>query len=258
MATLTAEINAIDAQIKSAENDFDVKKRLLDSELKQVIFEIDQKVKQADAQSRLLKLELDQATKAFLEIEKQEAELKKRLEEIDSKINNLTSELNEALDLIDLFGPKGFRSVCFDGLIERIAQRASQLFSLMTEGVYSTILVQIGEDSKGSSKLVLKPKITKGGQEVPMDDLSGGARKMAMLAYDVAVSETIADSAPLLLDEALDGLDVVGKSEAMRLLESVSRIRPVYVIDHSSEFKSSFSQVLTVIHRNGESQLKEG
>jgi len=125
----------------------------------------------------------------------------------------------------------------------------------MTDEVYSTSLIQIREDSKGASKLVLRPAISKGGQEVPLDDLSGGARRMVMLAYDVAVSETIADSAPLLLDEALDGLDVVGKSEAMRLLESVSKTRPVFVIDHSSEFKSSFSQIITVSHKNGESCL---
>lgn len=258
MATINANIKAIDAQIKNIESDFGNQKLVKETELKKELMSIDLSLKEAQSQNKLLKLELEQIEKTLKDLEKQELEAKNKIKEVDLKVSELTSQLNETLDLIDLFGPKGFRSVCFDGLIERISQRAGQLFSIMTDGVYSTYLAQIGEDSKGASKLILKPVVTKGGQEVPMDDLSGGARRMAMLAYDVAISETVADSAPLFLDEALDGLDVVGKGEAMRLLESVAAIRPVYVIDHSSEFKSSFNQVLTVIHKNGESHLQEG
>lgn len=257
LAAVNASIEAFDARLAQVESEFEAKKAKAEAEHQQELVSISQKIKDAEAELKNKKVVLDHAVKSLKTIEDQEEEVRSKLEEVRSKAAELTEELNEALDLIELFGPKGFRSVCFDGIIERISQRAGQLFSIMTEGVYSTSLVQIGEDSKGASKLILRPVITKGGQEVPMDDLSGGARRMAMLAYDVAVSETTAGSAPLLLDEALDGLDVVGKGEALRLLESVSQVRPVFVIDHSSEFKSSFNQVLTVVHRNGESSLGE-
>lgn len=255
LAVVSSSVSNIDAQLDKLASDLEYHKVRGEAELNRKVSAIRQKVKDIQSEIRNKELALDHANKALQDVEAIEADIQAKIDENKDKQALLTQELNEALDLIDLFGPKGFRSICFDGLIERISQRAGQLFSLMTDDIYSTSLVQIREDSKGSSKPVLRPVITKGGQEVPMDDLSGGARRMAMLAYDVAVSETVADSAPLLLDEALDGLDVVGKGEAMRLLESVSMTRPVFVIDHSSEFKSSFNKVLTVVHKNGESHL---
>ena len=252
---INASIATCDAMLGQINSDFNAKKSQKESLFNLKIQGIRQRVRDAEAEFKSKQAMLAEAQRSLASLEIQEGEIKDKISEINTKRSEFTNKLNEALDLIDLFGPKGFRSVCFDGLIERISQRASQLFSLMTDEVYSTSLIQIREDSKGASKLVLRPAISKGGQEVPLDDLSGGARRMVMLAYDVAVSETIADSAPLLLDEALDGLDVVGKSEAMRLLESVSKTRPVFVIDHSSEFKSNFSQIITVYHKNGESCL---
>jgi DNA repair exonuclease SbcCD ATPase subunit len=186
-------------------------------------------------------------------------DLKKQQESVvamKSEIDTKTKQLNSSLDLIELFGPKGYRSICFDGLVERISARAGQLLSIMTDGLYSTRLEQMGSDSKGNAKMILRPFVTKGGQDVPMDDLSGGARKRVMLAYDVSVSEAAGEGAPLFLDEALDGLDVVGKTEAMALLEEVSRSRPVIVVDHASEMKSAFQNVITVEYKQGLSVLK--
>jgi len=176
------------------------------------------------------------------------------IEENKIKLLTLNRELDEALDLIDVF--KGFRQVCFEDLIARISDRAGQLLALMTDGVYTTRIDQMGETSKGEAKLILKPMITKGGQDVPVDDLSGGARRTVMLAYDVAVAEAVGDANVLFLDEALDGLDHMGKTEAMRLLEEVSQTRSVLVIDHSSEIKSAFNEVIKVTYKDGTSQLE--
>jgi DNA repair exonuclease SbcCD ATPase subunit len=161
-----------------------------------------------------------------------------------------------ALDLVEIFGPKGYRAVCFDGLIEKISDRAGQLLGVMTEGLYGTRLEQMGQDSKGNQKLILKPVIIKNASEVPLDDLSGGAEERVALAYDIAVAEAAGEGMPLLLDEVLSALDAVGKSEAMALLEEVSKTRPVLVIDHSSEFKAMFSQTIKVVYQQEESRLE--
>lgn len=210
----------------------------------------------ADAKNALL---------TFEKVLEQEIEFKERLKQerdlADDKLRDnkvkaftLNESLDQALDLIDLF--KGFRQVCFEDLIARISDRAGDLLSLMTDGIYNTRIDQMGETSKGEAKLILKPMITKGGQDVPMDDLSGGARRTTMLAYDVAVAEAVGDSSVLFLDEALDGLDTIGKSEAMRLLEEVSRNKAVFVIDHSSEIKASFNQIIKVSYKDGTSTLE--
>ncbi len=181
--------------------------------------------------------------------------LQNSIEDARGKLASMQVDLDVALDLIDVF--KGFRQVCFEDLIARISDRAGQLLGLMTDGVYTTRIDQMGETSKGEAKLILKPMITKGGQDVPMDDLSGGARRTVMLAYDVAVAEAVGDANVLFLDEALDGLDYMGKTEAMRLLEEVSQTRAVLVIDHSSEIKSAFNEVLKITYRDGTSQIEK-
>lgn len=176
---------------------------------------------------------------------------------VEKSLATEQSKLDLALDLIDLFGPKGFRAVCFDGLVNRISDRAGQLLQIMTDGLYSTYMEQMGQDSKGNQKLILKPVILKGSVEVPKDDLSGGAEDRVALAYDVAVSEAAGDNMPLLLDEVFTALDATGKSEAMTLLEEVSKSRPVLVIDHSSEFKAMFNQVQTIVYKDGYSRLND-
>lgn len=188
------------------------------------------------------------------ELEKQASELR----ELKSQLDALEARLNEALDLIELFGPKGFRSICFDGLIQRISDRAGQLISTLSDGLYSTYLQQTGTDSKGNQKLVLQPVIVRGGEIVFSDDLSGGFEDRVALAYDLAVSEAAGDGLPLLLDETMKGLDPQGKVEAMALLEEVSKGRPVLVIEHTSEMKAMFHQVIKISLENDRSLLVEG
>lgn len=190
------------------------------------------------------------------QIVEQESSLRQALVLAEKDSAQQKDSLNEALDLVEIFGPKGYRAVCFDGMIEKISDRAGQLLGVMTNNLYSTRLDQVGQDSKGNQKLVLKPVIIKNSSEVPLDDLSGGAEERVALAYDVAVSETAGEGLPLLLDEVLSGLDSVGKTEAMALLEEVSKTRPVLVTDHSSEFRASFSQVIKVVYESEESRLE--
>jgi len=127
---------------------------------------------------------------------------------------------------------------------------------VMTDALYTTRLDRMGQDSKGNQKLILKPVIVKGGTEVPKDDLSGGAETRVALAYDVAIAEAAGEGYPLLLDEVLEGMDDIGKSEAMTLLEEVSKTRPVIVIDHSSQFKALFTKILMVSYKDEESCLE--
>ena len=197
----------------------------------------------------------ENAVQDLKRIERHEKDLEQKLLSNGKDISSLNRKLDELADLIDLFGPKGLRTVYFDDIIQRIGARAGQLFSIMTDGAYSTRIDQEGETAKGESRLILKPIITKGGLQVPQDDLSGGARRMAMLAYDIAVSESMTDSNTLFLDEALDGLDAQGKAEAMKLLEEVSKNRSVYIVDHTSEIRAAVQDVIQVQYTKGSSSL---
>ena len=274
-ARVRAELKAIESQLSEAKSTL----KSLESQMAQARAEANHKLtrekveidsalaeaKKANEQrAREARLSLDSVISNLQMAERSHQklmeDLKKQSESlsgIKSDIQSKTALLDSAIDLVELFGPKGYRSICFDGLVERISARAGQLLSIMTDGLYSTRLEQVGSDSKGNTKMILRPMVSKGGQDVPMDDLSGGARKRVMLAYDVSVSEAAGEGAPLFLDEALDGLDVVGKVEAMALLEEVSRSRPVIVVDHASEMKSAFQNVITIEYKQGLSTLRE-
>jgi DNA repair exonuclease SbcCD ATPase subunit len=260
---IQAEIARIDAELQKKL--LEEKTLIKDQENETRAFErsIDERIRFANDQLDKASVEMDHLEKmlqaaqsAFDSAASQRDQLLQGLAEARQEHSKLQEELNETLDLIEIFGPKGYRAICFDGLVEKISARAGQLLSVMTEGLYSTRLEQVGQDSKGNQKLILRPVMIKGGHEVFLDDLSGGAEARAALAYDVAVAESAGDGLPLLLDEALEGLDAVGKSEAMTLLEEVAKTRPVLVVDHASEFKAMFRHVVRVVYENEESRLE--
>lgn len=275
-ARVRAELKAIESQLSEAKSilralesqmaqdraeanhKLTKEKTEIDNRLSEVKKSNDQRAREAKMSLESIESNLQMAEKSHAKLLGDKEKQEETLSTMRSDINQKTKLLDSAIDLVELFGPKGYRSICFDGLVDRISERAGQLLSVMTDGLYSTRLEQVGSDAKGNAKMILRPFVTKGGQDVPMDDLSGGARKRVMLAYDVSVSEAAGEGAPLFLDEALDGLDAVGKSEAMVLLEEVSRSRPVIVVDHASEMKSAFQDVITVEYKQGLSVLKQG
>lgn len=181
--------------------------------------------------------------------------LQNSLVETNGELAVSRTQLDEALDLIDLFGPKGWPSVKFEGLVQRISDRAGELFSKMTRGVYSTRLEQSAVDGSGNHKSILRPVILKGGMEVSADDPSGGKESAVWLAYDIALAESTGGSMPLFLDESLEGMDVASKMCAMEMLQEVSQGRPVLVIDHASEFKEMFNENITVVMEGGVSRI---
>lgn len=256
ISTLTQEKNNAQLRLRILDQEADALKKRMQAAVDNTLAESMKLVLQAERELQDAKFHADTALGSLKLIDEEQKEKELQAARYDNEKANLQKEMNLALDLIEVFGPKGLRSICFDGLVERIASRANQLLSSMTDGAYGTRIDQIAEDSKGSSKMILKPIVFKGGETVPMDDLSGGAKRRFMLAYDIAVSDCMADGAPLLLDEALDGLDPSGKTEVMVLLDEVARTRPVLVIDHGTEFKASFSAVVKVNFKDDISSLE--
>jgi|GEM_PF-4394858 len=256
------QMQAVDSKIKETlsekkriEGEIRAIEKRFEQEEKNALFGFQRDCAAAKSDVRLARANFENALKGLAGIEGEERKIRRDKANAEVALDLEHEELSLSLDLIDLCGPKGYRAVCFDGLVNRIGDRAGELLQLMTDGLYNTRLEQIGTDSKGNQKLILKPVVMKGSQEVPADDLSGGAEDRIALAFDVAVSDAAGDGLPLLLDEVLKGIDEVGKAEAMVLLEEVSKTRPVLVIDHTSEFKAMFSQVVKVVYENEESKI---
>ena len=260
---IRTELRSYDEKARRIKSESQSEEHLVQVQIGQIERHLSDEVHKMDHEIRDEERRVSQKADELKALERELARLSDQFSDLEQKVTAARESLalgarrgDLILDLMDLFGPKGFRSVCFEGLIDRIGTRASQLLSLMTDGVYSTRIDQIGETSRGEERLILRPIISKGGVEVPSDDLSGGARRMAMLAYDVAVSEAVGESSTLFLDEALDGLDAQGKSEALRLLEEVARTKAVLIIDHTTEMQAAVNSVLRVVYRDGASRLE--
>jgi hypothetical protein len=188
--------------------------------------------------------------------EAQAAQLQNSLVDTASKLGVARACLDEALDMMELFGPSGWPSVEFEDFVQRVSDRAGDVLSRITRGVYSTRLEQAATDSEGNRKTVLRPVVLLGGQEVPVDDPSGGKEAAIELAYDIAIAEAAGKDLPLILDEALDGMAPVAKENTMELLGEIAQERPVLIIDHATEFRAAFTNVITVVKENGVSRIQ--
>jgi DNA repair exonuclease SbcCD ATPase subunit len=260
---IKSDIFHVTEQVKQKKLAYQSRERIYEHEKKNEMMSYSMKIKELEREVEQAKHTLAKCQQSYESASQSYKSVQDTLVLVESQIEDYEKDLvdwqmkyDQSLDLIELFGAKGFRSVCYDGLVCKISEKANERLLMMTENVYSTHLEQTAQDSKGNQKLVLRPILLKNGIEVPKDDLSGGAEARVALAYDIAVSETISHNLPLLLDETLEGLDAVGKSEAMILLEDISKHRTVIVIDHASEFKAQFTHVHKVIYERGESRLE--
>jgi energy-coupling factor transporter ATP-binding protein EcfA2 len=193
-----------------------------------------------------IKQSIDAARERLRSAETQSKRLNHSLVETKREVEAARSLLDEALDLMEVFGPSGWPSIEFEGFVQRISDTACDLVSRISRGVYSTRLEQASEDSQGNQKTILRPIVLKGGVEVPLDDPSGAKEAIFELAYDIAISSISGRNTPLLIDEALEGLDIAAKEGAMDVLLDVAQNRAVLVIDHASEYKSAFKNIIKV------------
>jgi len=94
------------------------------------------------------------------------------------------------------------------------------------------------------------------GKEVSIGSLSGGEQKALSLCIDFAMLDTLGkyfgmSLNPIILDEPFDGLDSVGREIVIDLLSKLSLNKQILVVDHASEAKAMFSQVISVEKKAG-------
>lgn len=253
MATLEAQIKTKYAEQREVESKIRGLREKAKTEYDVKLSRYDQNIKDANLVRSKSEALYKQFKDSLQDLHKQKNKLEKDLSEAQTNLAASQAAVALNSDLLSVL--KGFRSLCFDGLVARISQRAGELLEIMTGSSFTTRLNQVKEDTRGKVKIVLRPAVFKNGKKVPDDFLSGGFEDGIAFAYDVAVSEAAGDGLPLLLDEVLSAMDGVRKSEAMTLLEEVAKTRPVLVVDHTSEFKAQFGTVVKICHQNEESSI---
>lgn len=180
---------------------------------------------------------------------------------LNKKIVDIDDELFLLEAVSSIFETTGAPAYVMDSIVDNLNIAVSEYISeIWPNATYMLTTYKTNKDK--SVKAKFSETLTINGKERSIGSLSGGELRALSLALDFAIIEVLSSQHglalnPIILDEAFNGLDSVGKEMIMDILTKFSEKRQIWVIDHSSEFKSSFNKVMKVEKRSGISKIIE-
>ena len=158
-----------------------------------------------------------------------------------------------------IHSPTGAQAYVLDSVVDSFNEIIQKYVDIMSPNI-TYILNSFKENAKGDVVAKFSETLMKSGADVSVGSLSGGEEKGLSLCVDFALLEVLETQFgmtlnPIILDEPFDGLDSAGRELVIDLLETLSRNRQIFVVDHSSEAKSMFSSVVRLELRNDISTL---
>lgn len=176
-----------------------------------------------------------------------------RLRRLDDSLRERTAEAVAALakanfenDLAEAVGRQGFFGAIFAEILAEVSADVNQVLG----AVPNTAQVTLTLEADTGSRKAITPIVTVRGNQGPMRSaLSGGMRAVVMLAIDLSFGAVVcrrtgATPGWLFLDEPFDGLGPVEKESAIEVLRNHAQDRLIVVVDHASETKELFDQVI--------------
>jgi DNA repair exonuclease SbcCD ATPase subunit len=175
--------------------------------------------------------------------------------ELDVEVNVMSSRL---------LGNTGFLGSIFDEILSDIEIRSNEMLQDFPNANMFTIQINSTKQvkSKGTTKKEISVTISKNGTDVTMDDISGGQQAAVELCTDLAAAEAIRARSGcalkwVFLDEVMDGLGPTEKESVVNMIKK--RIKGlVLMIEHASEIKDSFDQMINLEYDGKESYVAAG
>lgn len=247
-----------------------------ESEIKGLINQIKSKVSEErkeyyDAQNRIAQLrnhinieqtvikhETDKLSKSkemkakTLELINQVKDLKTRLIEIDAELVLLKSVEN-------IFDTTGAPAYIMDSIIDSFNESVTEYINeIWPNASYSLQTYKQNKDKSIRAKF--SESLTINGSQRSIGSLSGGEIRALSLALDFAIIDVLGSKYslslnPVILDEPFNGLDSAGREMVVDILSKFSENRQVWVVDHASESKALFHDIVRVEKRNGISKI---
>ena len=193
-------------------------------------------------------------------------ESEKKIKELNTVFSKATKALaakNIDLKLLEtvsnILSSSGAPAYIMDSLIDIFNDKMSAYVSTIWPN--ATYSIQTFKQNKnGDVKAKFSESLVLAGYNTEIGGLSGGEHKCLSLAMDFAVVDLLEamfsiQVNPIILDEPFDGLDSSNRERVVELLETIAVDRQIIVIDHASEAKAMFSQVIKVEKNNGISCL---
>lgn len=188
---------------------------------------------------------------------------KEKVNKLVEDIKHLTNRLNEETDFRE--GLKAFLGVIFEEVLNEIANEANEMLKCLPNVATTTIQFDTEKvNAKGTVKQEIRPVVIKNNKKIPIKaGLSGGQLTSVELAVDLALGNVISRRTSivpgwLVLDESFEGHDIVVKEACLELLKNAAKDRLIFVIDHSTEVKEYFDNVIEIESQNDVSWIKKG
>jgi DNA repair exonuclease SbcCD ATPase subunit len=181
-----------------------------------------------------------------------EANISKQAE-IKSKLIASSQLLEKQKHIANIFSKSGFMSVIFSNVLAEIEQKTNDFMTSFENVNHIYLKFESNSITKGGSiKKNIAINLYRQSEIISRKSLSGGQQCAIELCVDLAIAEVVKrrTGSPLgwmILDEGMDGLDVESKRAAIEALKpKISGT--LIIIDHSTEIKESFDNVIEVTY----------
>lgn len=159
-----------------------------------------------------------------------------------------------------LLGRSGFLGSIFDEILADIEARTNDMLQHFPNAEQFTVQISSSKTlKKGTTKKEISVTISRGGIDVEFEGISGGQQSAIELCTDLAYAEAVrarSGCAPrwTCLDEVMDGLGPAEKEQVVEMIRK--RIKGlVLMIEHATEIKASFDQVINIEYDGRESHV---
>lgn len=178
----------------------------------------------------------------------------KQVDEARQKVAELEFSVNAEKDFLAVLGKEGFLGAIFGEVLTEISTAANAALAQL--GNVSHVSVTFRSENAKGKKTIVPVFFVDGNEATRNSGLSGGMGASADLAVDLGVVDVVKrrlGTVPgwLALDESFNGMPKTTKETALEILQDFARDRLVIVVDHGTEMKEHFAQVLTVRQVNG-------
>jgi DNA repair exonuclease SbcCD ATPase subunit len=194
------------------------------------------------------------------DIEEKIKDIVENLKQLNIKTQEIEDETSVLGAIDHIFDSTGAPAYIIDCIIDLINETiSSDIVDIWPSASYSIKTYKENKDKTVKAKI--SESLVVDGAERSVGSLSGGEFRSLSLIIDFAIIQVLSshygiDVNPIILDEPFDGLDLAGRELLIDILTKLSNNRQIWVIDHASEAKSLFNQVLKVEKRSGISSIQ--
>lgn len=264
LSKLKEQIDVCDAALQSESSVNDLATRLY-TKKRDESRDYDLANKQVNDLQRLLDSKLRELNELNLKLENN-LELNSKIKVLSDTIEksaivraSIVRDIELYKTISALYSPTGAQAYILDSIIESFNERVVEYVNLLWSNL-TYELKSYKENVKGDITAKFSESLTMDGKDISIGSLSGGEARALSLCVDFALIDVMEQKfsismSPIILDEPFNDLDNAGRELIIELLGTISDKRQIVVVDHVSEAKSMFSDVIMVDKKSGISEV---